>query len=71
MSVNSVEIARVNGATERRVSVGACHCRFSSAVYLLETEVLTPKGFSPVTPEVASSSLVDPAIFFRLNQLHC
>jgi hypothetical protein len=41
----------------------ACQRSFSSAVHLLRLQQLRQERLLPVTPEVASSSLVDPAIY--------
>lgn len=43
----------------------ACHLGFSSAVEPERVEVFSIRGLLPVTPEVASSSLVGPANPFK------
>jgi hypothetical protein len=51
-------------------AVGACHLGFSSSIELTEAPRLKPYGLMAVTPEVASSSLVGPAISLSVNYLH-
>ena len=71
--------ARRRARGETRIAVGrldwskrlACHVGFASAIQAVADEHITPKGLPPVTPEVASSSLVDPATIFRFKHLPC
>jgi len=54
-----------------RFAARACHSSFSSAVHALQHQKLAWNRLLPVTPEVASSSLVDPAIYLKVQHLHC
>jgi hypothetical protein len=63
---------RGRGADRISAATGpACHFGFSSTVDVPAHQHLAVNRLLPVTPEVASSSLVDPAISFRLKPLHC
>src|SRR6266851_1864221 len=70
---NSAPLAPAATAAERRLrfAARACHSSFSSAVHALQHQKLAWNRLLPVTPEVASSSLVDPAIYLKVQHLHC
>jgi hypothetical protein len=57
-----VDVASAVPGTVRRSELGACRFGFSSTVDVPRHAELRTNGPLPVTPEVASSSLVDPAI---------
>src|SRR6266852_2205548 len=65
---NSAPLAPAATAAERRLrfAARACHSSFSSAVHALQHQKLAWNRLLPVTPEVASSSLVDPAIYLKV-----